>query len=961
MLSIFALTSAASASSYYEQDNYYTDDSQEAKSESAWYGKGAKHLGLSGSVDKQQFSKFLEGKLPNGEQLGRINKEGKLEHRPGYDLTFSAPKSVSILGLVGGQQQFIDAHKEAVRYTLDYLEQNFAETRIVVDEQSKETIRETTGNWIISQFHHDTSRALDPQVHDHNIIQNATLRSDGKWRSITGDKLFQYKMMSGMVYRAKLSHTLKQAGTELRVDHKQGFFEVKQVPQSLIDTFSKRRFQIKCTLEQLGFSSSKAAEIATLDTRDAKLQVNREELKTLWQNTCTQHGFDAGANYFENYKENVNSEEVANQSLKHAIGHLSEQEAVFYEKDIITRSLAHGLGDVLLEDVQQSISQALEQKKLIALEDNLYTTPQAKALESFIVEQMHQGKEKVASIDTHYASLLHKFLHAYQNKAGPTVDNFLARHSLTEGQQQAAKLILTTQDKIIGIQGYAGTGKTHMFGVVKDYAKSHGYQCIGLSPKSKTAEELESASGIKSQTLSSFLTQMQSKKVSPGRWNKVVESPSSTLFAKINSKIETFKAKLEVNVDKINKTLIILDESSMASNLQLAQLLVAVNKTDARLILVGDTKQYDGVGAGKPFELLQKSGMQTAEMKDIMRQKNEDLLQAVYHSYEGEFKEALDKITNITESKSPSYSINQLAKDYLNQTQQQRDNSLVLAATNQQCDVLNQLIRKQLAKEGILKGNTLSTNVLVSQQRSRVQLKQAKYHTPGHLIRLNKNYRVSQNAYFLDKDKNAKTEFVFKRGEYYQITKTDQEKNIVYLQAKDKSIIAWRPDRVAAGRSGTVETYSKQTKELQLGDKLFWKRNDRALGLKNSDKLTVHKIKDSMIIGKTQQGKLVTIDLTQAKNQHFNHAYASTIYMSQGLKGRNEFLLLPSDLNKQANQKAFRVAISRSTHECRIYTDDKEQLVRNIEKHSGQKTSALEQLQTKDPGNSASKENELTK
>ena len=164
MLSIGALSSAAQGASYYERDGYYAKDDPEHRDASAWAGKGADELGLKGPVDADTFRAVLEGRVPDGSdtRLGKRGKDGGIVHRPGRDLTFSAPKSVSIAGLVGGDRRIVEAHDRAVAATLAWVEKNAAETRMK-DPGTGKMARVGGQKIVAAAFRHDTSRNLDPR------------------------------------------------------------------------------------------------------------------------------------------------------------------------------------------------------------------------------------------------------------------------------------------------------------------------------------------------------------------------------------------------------------------------------------------------------------------------------------------------------------------------------------------------------------------------------------------------------------------------------------------------------------------------------------------------------------------------------------------------------------------------------------------------------------------------------
>lgn len=174
---ISAIGSSSQASSYYEADDYYADG---GVSPSAWQGEGAKQLGLAGEVGRETFRDLLDGKLPDGQQLG-TTRAGAVEHRPGWDVTMSAPKSVSIMAEVAGDRRLIAAHDRAVKTALGFAERHAAATRIRADGSVE---RQATGNLAIASFRHNTSRAQDPQLHTHNVIMNMTRDADGAWRSL---------------------------------------------------------------------------------------------------------------------------------------------------------------------------------------------------------------------------------------------------------------------------------------------------------------------------------------------------------------------------------------------------------------------------------------------------------------------------------------------------------------------------------------------------------------------------------------------------------------------------------------------------------------------------------------------------------------------------------------------------------------------------------------------------------
>lgn len=291
MLSVSAVKSAANAAGYYEQkDNYYFIGEMATE----WLGTGAESLGLEGPVKGEVFRAVLEGHLPDGGDLSHM-KNGKNTHQPGIDLTFSAPKSVSVLALVAGDTFLIGAHKRAVAATLGELE-TFASTRTMADGVSA---LEQTGNLVVATFLHDTSRNLEPLLHTHAIVANATLAAGG-WKTLSSDTragsgfnniLWKEQVSLGAMYRGFLRADLEGVGYVLREAGPHGMYEIDGVPT---EPFSSRRQEI---LARVGpEASSREKTRAALDTRKAKDFTNMDEVRDYWrQKLKDELGFDYAA------------------------------------------------------------------------------------------------------------------------------------------------------------------------------------------------------------------------------------------------------------------------------------------------------------------------------------------------------------------------------------------------------------------------------------------------------------------------------------------------------------------------------------------------------------------------------------------------------------------------------------------------------------------------------------------
>lgn len=392
MLSISPIKSVDQAASYYmDQDNYYLQGEGQAFSE--WVGKGADYLKLTGAVDATIFKALLEGKMPDGTQVGQM-RDGSIKHRPGTDVTFSAPKSVSILAYLGKDDRLLVAHKAAVKTALDQLERLCGSARMT---ESGTTTIENTQNLIIGLFHHDTSRLYDPQMHSHAVIMNETLRSDGLWRALAssmltngeqlggfGERLRAFQIYVSSIYRTELAKSVTDMGYSIRRAGPHGMWEMEQVPESVLHHFSKRAEQINAA----GPATSPAyKDKLALLTREPKKAIDRGELHQYWQARMSELGFDAKgvvADINEQQQNQINPNgskavdnavantqlpniTVATQYVGQAIQRLSEYQTSFSFDQVFNRALSMGMGEVSYGEIKHVIDQQLKQGALLCV------------------------------------------------------------------------------------------------------------------------------------------------------------------------------------------------------------------------------------------------------------------------------------------------------------------------------------------------------------------------------------------------------------------------------------------------------------------------------------------------------------------------------------------------------------------------------------------------------------------
>ncbi|KGT87938.1 TraI family protein [Erwinia typographi] len=363
------------ASYYMAKDNYYFLGSMEA----SWMGKAAELLGLEGPVDAKTFDDALAGFFPQGVDLSRMSG-GQNVHRPGYDLTLSAPKSISVLGVVLGDSRILEAHQRAVGVAMGEIER-LASTRVMVDGVSQ---TEMTGKLLAAAFHHDTSRELDPQLHTHLIVMNLT-EYLGEWKTLSSDKVgnsgfienvYALQVALGKIYRNELRQAVEEMGFRTVVTGKNDLWEIEGVP---VEIFSQRTQQIR---EAVGDGASlKSRDVAALDTRKAKQKdPDRTELLTDWMNRLEQEGFDIGAFRQEAearlktmdddraVRPETTPDDVR-QAVSLAISQLSEKRTRFTYSDVLNRTLnSLDAREQIAVMARSAIESAIETQQLIPLD-----------------------------------------------------------------------------------------------------------------------------------------------------------------------------------------------------------------------------------------------------------------------------------------------------------------------------------------------------------------------------------------------------------------------------------------------------------------------------------------------------------------------------------------------------------------------------------------------------------------
>lgn len=683
MLTISKPLSASQARTYHEREfasekqNYWSRDQQ---GHSEWQGKLAEQWKLAGVVESEHFARLSEGQHPlTAGQLvrhqvsrtyeGKFGKEiTSAEHRAGWDATFSAPKSVSLTALVGGDERVREAHRESVRTALCELER-YTQARI-----GNVHAPETTGKFVAATFEHDTARPVDgyaaPQLHTHAVIFNVTDQANGTTRSLQPHELFVSQRYVTAIYRSELAMRLQMRGYELERG-KYGQPEIRGYTKEYLEASSPRREQIKDHLREQGIDGAAAAQIAAHHTRDRKELLSQEDVLRRHRELAAEHGYQADlvvAHARQHGHQRMQEVRAQAQSaVTWARDHVFERSAVQDGRAILEAALARSMGETTYTSIQQEFQRRINTGEFQELSQTgarrQYTTRVMAGMEREIVARMLEGNRR----DYGDPMLVSPQVRIATEDRHP---------ELNPSQLQAADEILLSREKIVALDGVAGAGKTTTLAVIREAAETDGYRVEGYAPTSRAAQKLGEA-GIETSTLQKHLARGQQP-------------------------------------DTGEKRLYVLDESSLASTRQLHEFIERLRPND-RVLLVGDRRQHEAVEAGRPFAQLQDAGMKTVKLEEIVRQKDPELKEVVQQLARGNIREAinnLDQQGRVHEVPGHEERISAIAKEYAKSP----ENTLVVPPDNRSRMEINERIHAELQGKGLVRGEEYAIRTLAPRQ-----------------------------------------------------------------------------------------------------------------------------------------------------------------------------------------------------------------------------------------------------
>jgi len=667
---------AGRAAQYYTEE-FHKEDYYAKGKEPPGRLVGGRSLGLDGEdVRAEDLRALFEGKNPAGKEL--VQGAGP-SHAPGWDMVFSAPKSVSVLWGTGDEttRKAIEAaHEKAVKEALSFLgEHSLADA---CRRGKGGAHREAPSELLVATFQHGTSREHDPQLHTHALLLNVARRKDGSWGALQPDGIYRDVKLVSALYRAELASQLRER-LSLAMERDGEALRVVGVDKEVERAFSKRRQAIEAEMAESGRQGLKAAAVAALTTRSKKQEKDREVLFSEWKEQAAALGFspekamDASRAALRDRQAREQAElgrrEILASSrtetlVEHALSLVSEQHSTFSRHRLYERIALEGQEHSSAKELRETFALAHGARELVSLEgkdrrgEDLYTTLPMRLLEERLIAR---GKEMAARTQE-VASL------ALLSNAGH--EGLSAKMASLSREQQGVVAHVTQGRALTLVQGWAGAGKSTTMAAAREVFEVQGARVVGVAPTGKAAENLTQGSQIPAQTIDAFLLSKGNALAGQGRG------------------------------------VLVVDEAAMVGSRKMEALLRVAQERDARVVLVGDSRQLAPIDAGAPFRVLE-TAIGSCSLQEIRRQEILWQREAVKAFAEGRALEGLQAYREaglLVASETGTARDDALIASWKKATVEQESQALILATTNAHVKSLNEAARAEWAKAGRVSG-----------------------------------------------------------------------------------------------------------------------------------------------------------------------------------------------------------------------------------------------------------------
>lgn len=993
---------------------YYTLEDEAAGSALEWKGDGAALLGLEGAVDENEFKAVLLGINPDaeGEEISKrevvlrrdasekSSGEADLEpkddadqanekeegekkawselsldervdlaeasgerHAAGWDLTFSAPKSASIVALdADGDVRLVEAHRQAIDVAMAYAEKHFSVFRIRDGDGTRR--EEISGNLLMARTTHTTSRAEDPNLHDHVIVLNATRDENGTWRALESEHVFRNMKLVGAIYQAEFRNLALELGHDIRDGDTLNTFELAEVPAETILAHSRRAAQIDANRTDMQKAKGRPLneaeqEAAVLKDRPAKSDKTTAELRAEWAATSAESGFDVAAtsdaakarvegtdrsfhkgSTFGEIIERVREVLGGKARFDTAQGALDYgKEAAFYtttvatRHDMLFRAMVANGNRLRLADYEDT--GFFERNDFVRADRSVLkgvTTDEIvdreRAINRHIEGRQGRGRGYDASAVTD--ALRPERL----AEAGVQV-------ALTPDQYKAVHLTLTSRDGVVAVQGFAGTGKTTAYETLEATYRSMEAIAAGQERFAGKTPSIVMALGSEKDVES-----VRSIKGAAPTHSAVKELTEKRIEAKtlsaILSRYAYARDERPAMMPDLRKEYagawLLVDEASMLGNRQLeAVFRMQKDLKIDKVILSGDIRQIAALQAGAPFKMgiEHNAGMARADLTTIMRQEgNPTLKEAVRAFAEGKSAEGLRQLQPFIHEAGKGATDEALADRAFALWQKNRGEAKVVVDTNGMRGLMNDRIRASLQAEGVV---------------SRDDYDQATYKDAGlsaHDKMASRFYQKGQVVHFFA-DVGR-----FKAGDTLSVESFRHRRNsLVGTDEAGKAQILDLAKHLQPGKELPVGVYWPTETAFASGDRVLFNKTDKARGIRTNDEFAIFGTdSETVTLKAAEDGRLLKVSKDDGQLRFMTHAYAITADKAQGKSYSSVVAVLKSTgMGDFVNHARAYIMASRARADFNLVTDSFSGLMRKVTEHDGINLIALDNLFTPTP------------
>ena len=948
MLSVASVSSAGGAANYFAKDDYYVGDGPAELSE--WGGKGAEALGLSGSVTKEDFEKVLDGKLPDGTIVNGNDEPEAVWDRPHLlHAEVRKPHGAARRRQArphraggGGQGDHDLSSRSISRKARDY-------SRNAKGEPVQ------TGNLIYALFQHDTSRKLDPQNHTHAVVAALTQNRNGKWQALHNVQLWKNNSVLGSIYNAALRTNLEKLGYRTELTGKHGQFEIQGVFREVIEAFSQRSAEIDAKAKELGISTPQGRDSVVVNTRDPKLNPDdKQALRQEWAKRAVGLGFDAKALVdqararAENDRETPlgtvervrgviasvqetgrlytrPADELTTNGLQRigltptqlrtelatasAVRVIGERETSWTKGDLVKTALDLGIKGVTAESVEARMETLVDKGQMLpgksgrldgAVEK--YTTTEHAAIERATLANVAAGKGASPGI-------------IVPGSAPERLRAVSGEHDLNAEQIAAGTLALSSNDRTIVIQGVAGAGKTTLISAIASVAREEGREVIGLAFANKMVNDLRNE------------TELRTSGGEPVKGRIETQTVSSFVNQHLRGALHGSGPRFEASRTALHGKILVLDEASLVANKPMNDLLTIANRLDVeKLVMIGDKAQLQPIEAGKSFSLIQADNPALARLDTSLRQRTEHMKEAAGLARAGRFRESFGSLGDKVVEAGKDH-LQLAAKIWLDLSPEDRERTAIYSSGRDARALLNRMVQDGLRAEGSIKGEGLQLDTLRPAHATREELRYPATYAKDQLLEV-----MRPNA-----------PGGLSRGRY-DVEGTDG-KGRVLLRDENGKLKRFDPSRIDPADKRDALRLSEKTKEtIHKGDKVRWTEKDDTRKLMKSEEATILGIKDGIVTIENRHGEAVELKHNDKMLERMGLAYATNMHQAQGDTRDMAIGEMHSSARHLSNQRLALVMMTRVRDDITIVTNDRDQLLAQIGRNPGDKTSALETL-----------------